>query len=241
MMVEKPILNLTTLGCRKMNNVLFINMDKKDLRSVIEPCFYFTQSIVSAEDTSRFTLDDVVNYSYNNLQENNKNRPFKKLDNTVELVSSPLSCVIAIGTVVADVFGLIFQLLGVRQCIIRSATRSLLEELGEDVLRGLRAKIHDIANASSMFDKAKEIWGLVSQIKNAIGLSGILKALKNNFEWYDWILTGTTVVVQLTAWFATDGCAVIAEIALEGVAVGQLVEDAFKVDGACNGCVALTA
>lgn len=217
-----------------MNNVLFFKMDKKELRSVIEPYFYFTQSIISDDDAANYTLDDVVNCSYNSLQESNNNRPFKRLDNTVELVSSTSSCAIAIGTVVADAFGMIFQLLGVRQSIVRSATRSLLEELGEDVLHGLLAKIHDITNAGSMFEKAKEIWGLVSQIKNAIGLSGILKALKKNFKWYDWILTGATITMQLTAWFATDGAAVIAEIALEGVAVGQLVEDALKVKGACN-------
>ncbi|EMP3813942.1 hypothetical protein ROB41_004511 [Escherichia coli] len=133
---------------------LFSTMNREKRRTLLEPYFYFTQTIIPDKDASHFTLDDVVDHVYNDLLYNSKNRPLKKLDNTIELVNSESSCV------VANVFGIIFQLLGIRQSIIRSATRSLLEELGEDVLRGLKAKVHDIAHASTMPEKAKEIWGL---------------------------------------------------------------------------------
>lgn len=139
----------------------------------------------------------------------------------------------AIGTVVADAFGILFQFIGINEEETRAATRALLAELGEDTLRGLSARIHNIANATSIFDKASEIWGLISEVKNAVGFDGIIKALKDSMHWYDWVITGVTVVAQLTIWFASDGVAFIAELALEGAYVAQLVDDSVTVGEVC--------
>ncbi|AIP53734.1 Uncharacterised protein [Burkholderia pseudomallei] len=52
-------------------------------------------------------------------------------------------------------------------------------------------------------------------------------------HWYDWVITGVTVVAQLTIWFASDGVAFIAELALEGAYVAQLVDDSVTVGEVC--------
>ena len=52
--------------------------------------------------------------------------------------------------------------------------------------------------------------------------------------WWDWTKTGLIAVAQITAWFATDGVAFIAEAAMTIMNAEQLIEDAVKAVKACN-------
>ncbi len=51
---------------------------------------------------------------------------------------------------------------------------------------------------------------------------------------WDWIKTGVIAVAQITAWFATDGVAFIAEAALTIMSAEQLIEDSVKAGQACS-------
>ncbi|MEC4686586.1 MAG: hypothetical protein VST71_12755 [Nitrospirota bacterium] len=46
--------------------------------------------------------------------------------------------------------------------------------------------------------------------------------------------TGVIAVAQLTAWFATDGIAFVAEAALSVMSAEQLIEDSVKADNVCS-------
>lgn len=154
---------------------------------------------------------------------------------TTELVRNTLSpCAFAIGVVVADAFSVLFQFCGVNEFEARAATRALLEEMGEDTLRGLMANIHDLANAATLEQQAKEVWKLLAATSNAIGISAIVNALRSTMNWWDWVLASITVTAQLTAWFASDGAALIAELMLGSAFVVQLVIDAIAAADICN-------
>ncbi|KVU30239.1 hypothetical protein WL35_06780 [Burkholderia ubonensis] len=212
---------------------LLIHLSKEELAEVLAPHFQEIHDQLSKQQKPQINFDQVVHSAYKRLNYYGK-APFQFREEKSQQKAGLSPCAIAIGTVVGDAFGIVFQFLGINEKETRAATRALLAELGEDTLRGLSAKIHDIANATSIVDKAKEIWGLISEVKNAVGFKGIVKALKDSMHWYDWVITGVTAVAQLTAWFATDGVAFIAELALEGAYVAQLVEDAVNAVDTCG-------
>ncbi|MCQ0034606.1 hypothetical protein [Burkholderia glumae] len=215
------------------NSKLLIHFTKEELAEALRPHFEEFHNQLSEHQKRQINFDQVVHSSYKRLNFYGK-APFHFREEKFQQQAGLSPCTMAIATVVADAFGIVFQFLGINEKETRAATRALLAELGEDTLRGLRAKIHDIANATTIFQKAKEIWGLVSEVKNVVGFSGIVKALKDSMHWYDWVITGATAVAQLTAWFATDGVAFVAELALEGVYVAQLVEDAVNAVNCCG-------
>jgi len=208
-------------------------LSKDELAKALQPHYDEFVSQLSDFQKSNISFDQVAHEAYRRLQ----NAGVAKIDiSEIEPLNKAgvPPCVLAIGTVVADAFGVFFQLLGINESETRAATRAILEELGQDTIRGLLATVHDIKNADSIVEKAKLIWSLISQVKNAIGLSGIIKALKDSMHWYDWVITGVTAVAQLTAWFATDGLAFIAEVALEGAAIAQMVEDSVNAVNVCG-------
>lgn len=211
---------------------LLLYQSKEELAESIRPHFKRIYDQLSEDQKQQINFDQVVHSAYKRLNHYGK-VPFRFREETVQEKAGLSSCIMAIGTVVADAFGILFQFVGINEEETRAATRALLAELGEDTLRGLSARIHNIANATSIFDKASEIWGLISEVKNSVGFDGIIKSLKDSMHWYDWVITGVTVVAQLTIWFASDGVAFIAELALEGAYVAQLVDDAVTVGEVC--------
>lgn len=209
------------------------NMSEEKLAATLKPYYDDFYRQLSESQKKNITFEQVVRGAYKRLRSVSAT-PLERFDIAPMNTAGQSACILAIGTVVGDAFGMVFQLLGIQASTITATTRALLETLGQDTLRGLMATIHDIANASSALDKAKQIWGLIGQVKNAIGLSGIVNALKGTMSWYQWVITGVTVVAQLTIWFTTDGAAFVAEVALEGVAIAQTVEDSIKSVNACS-------
>ncbi|KAJ8257282.1 hypothetical protein GJAV_G00183930 [Gymnothorax javanicus] len=67
---------------------------------------------------------------------------------------------------------------------------------------------------SSAFKKAKAIFDLIKESFAAGILWTIIKALCSNMAWYDWLETAAKVTAMIIAALATDGVALIAEIAL---------------------------
>ncbi|WP_350304605.1 hypothetical protein [Photorhabdus viridis] len=216
------------------NKEMLYTLSKEELAKALTPYYKDFYDQLSDYQKSNISLDIVVNDAHKRLFLNNLTH--LRIDRELKPIEyagvSP--CILAIGTVVADAFGLVFQFLGINEAETRAATRALLKELGQDTLRGLLATIEDFKNATSLLDKAKIIWSLISEIKNAVGFSGIIKALKDSMHWYDWVITGVTAAAQLTIWFATDGAAFIAELALAGAAIATLGIDAANAVHVCS-------
>ncbi|KAJ8257284.1 hypothetical protein GJAV_G00183950 [Gymnothorax javanicus] len=66
----------------------------------------------------------------------------------------------------------------------------------------------------SAYGKAKAIFSLIKESYGAKILWTIIKALCSNMTWYDWAKTAAKVTAMIIAALATDGAALIAEIAL---------------------------
>lgn len=66
----------------------------------------------------------------------------------------------------------------------------------------------------SAWAKAKALFYLMKDSYSAGILWTVVKALCQNMSWYDWLETAAKVTAMIVAAFATDGAALIAEIAL---------------------------
>ena len=143
-------------------------------------------------------------------------------------------CEEACGKVVVDVVFFVFGLVGLHVSNEERITRAIIRELGGDTLRGFSRAIHAFSDADGAKNKAIALFKLFGQIFNAGGFKDALKVIKDEMSWWDWIKTGLIAAAQITAWFATDGVAFIAEVALNIMSAEQLIEDSVKAVKDCN-------
>ncbi|MDV2453150.1 hypothetical protein [Xanthomonas hortorum] len=211
------------------------DLSRDQLAAAIKPTYDSFYQKLSSSQQAKINFDQVVNGAYKVLKGASPlGSPAAHFTTLAAVETAGVApCIMAVGMVIADVFAIVFQLAGINESESRAAARAILEELGQETIRGIQATIHDFSVAESAMDKARLIWKIISEVYNAIGISGIAKALEDSMHWYDWIITGVTVVAQLVAWFATDGVALIAELALEGVYLAQFTEDVINAQSAC--------
>ena len=143
-------------------------------------------------------------------------------------------CQEACGVVTVDAVMFAFGLVGLRVSNEERISRAIIRELGGETLRGFARTIHEFSEADGAVNKAKALFKLLGQIYNAGGFKAAFKVLKDEMNWWDWTKTGIIAVAQITAWFATDGAAFVAEAALSIMSAEQLIEDAAKAVKACN-------
>eukprot|EP01105_Mastigella_eilhardi_P028508 TRINITY_DN946_c0_g1_i1.p1 TRINITY_DN946_c0_g1~~TRINITY_DN946_c0_g1_i1.p1 ORF type:complete len:564 (+),score=134.81 TRINITY_DN946_c0_g1_i1:629-2320(+) len=163
--------------------------------------------------TSNSSLEEVLNFF-----------PFlRKVDPLL------LDAIVKTIWVVIDFVCCFFTIAGLRQSVAERATWRLLRELGETGLTGFAHDVYRIVQAWSglgVMDKARTVWKVIGGFKNVIGGIGkIIGAIAAEMKWYDYILSGVTVVAQLVAWFATEGLAFVAELALAAVFFVQTTID----------------
>ena len=142
-------------------------------------------------------------------------------------------CEEAIALVVFDVIMFIFGLVGLHVSNQEKLNRALIRELGPDTLRGFASAVHNFSEANGKIAKATALFKLMAGISNAGGFKTAFKVVKKEMSWWKWVKTGIIAIVQITAWFATDGVAFIAEAALSIMSAEQLIEDSVKVKKIC--------
>lgn len=212
------------------------NLPKEELAQTLRPTFDSFAAQLTPDLRAQVSFDTVVSQAYQLLRGQSVTGGPSRDDQIAAATQAQVGvspCVMAVGMVVADSFAILFQLAGINESESRAAARAILEELGQETIRGIQATIHDFNAASSTVEKAKLMWKIISETYNAVGVSGITKALKDSMHWYDWVITGVTVVAQLVAWFGTDGAALVAELALEGAYIAQFTEDVVEANSAC--------
>ena len=146
-------------------------------------------------------------------------------------------CVMACAVVTVDVVMFILGLWGLHVSNQERLTRAILREQGEDTLRGFARAIHNFSTAQGAKAKAEALFSLFGQIYDAGGFQIIysIMVLKDELSWWEWVKTGIIAVAQITAWFASDCNAFVAEVALTIMsAAEQLIEDAIKAVKACS-------
>ncbi|CAQ84271.1 MULTISPECIES: hypothetical protein [Photorhabdus] len=212
---------------------------KAQLAEELKPYYDEISQELTETQKKKINFDTFLDDAYNQLQAS-KTSALPFADETFEQKFESINlagvseCVVATGVVILDVFGIIGSLVGIRTEIVRSATRSILRELGQSTLHGLQATIRNISKAPNDIEKAREIWALFSQLYNAIGKGTIFKAFKDAMPWYEWLKAGVLMVAQITAWFASGGLAFVATVALMTVSIVQLVQDCLKAIDTCK-------
>ena len=153
----------------------------------------------------------------------------------IEAISIPglTPCEEACGYVAVDVVFFVLGLAGLHTSNNERITRAILRELGADTLKGLARAVRDFSEADGAYNKAKALFTLFGQIYKAGGFRAALKVIKDEMTTWEWIKTGVIAIAQIAAWFATDGIAFIAEVALNIMSAEQLIEDAAKAVKAC--------
>jgi hypothetical protein len=142
-------------------------------------------------------------------------------------------CVTGVASVIVDVIFMALGFVGLHVSANEAANRAVLRLLGQDTINGFMSLFHNLNTATTMAEKAKGIWSILGAAYNAGMVKGVLGAIKDSMEWWDWVITGVAAVAQIVALVATDGVAFIAEIALNTVAIGYVVSDSAKAIQAC--------
>ncbi|MCL1553806.1 hypothetical protein [Xanthomonas nasturtii] len=164
-----------------MSDGFLKDLSREQLAAAIKPTYdSFYQKLSSAQQ-SKINFDQVVNGAYKVLQGASPlGSPAAHFTTLAAVETAGVSpCMVAVGMVIADVFAIVFQLAGINESESRAAARAILEELGQETIRGIQATIHDFNVAESAIDKAKLIWKIISEVYNAIGISGITKEALN--------------------------------------------------------------
>jgi hypothetical protein len=211
---------------------LLHKMPKDKLAATLEPYYNDLYSQLSESQKKDISFELVVDAAHYRLRSLQYARPLR-FDVRPLSKAGDSACITAIARVVADAIGIVFGLAGLSDSVCRAVAGDLMDDLGEAGARSLVDIIGQIKDASSTLDKAKGIWSLVKGIYNIVGAKAIWKAIKDSMSWYDWALTGTVAVAQLTIWFASDGLALVGEIVLEATAIAYTVEDAVQVANCC--------
>lgn len=143
-------------------------------------------------------------------------------------------CNYARAIVVLDCLFVIWGAVGLRWKMSKATVEEvagILEPFSAEIDR-IASKIADAE--SSTKDKAKAIFEIGKLIYTGGLFEAIYKAIVKSLTWWDMLLYGTLGLAELTAAFATDGLALIAEITAELALLGFVISDSVKWYEACN-------
>jgi hypothetical protein len=137
-------------------------------------------------------------------------------------------CETAIASVVIDIVMIAIGASGLADKItgetVENVAGVLVRELGEDVTE-LDKMIQAVKDAETDWAKAKAVFSLLSALKDFGCLGAVIAAIFKSLSWWDMILYGLTALATIIALVATDGVALIAEVAILAMSGAFLIED----------------
>ncbi len=105
---------------------------------------------------------------------------------------------------------------------------------GGTLARGLIESVKSIASAKSNLAAATAIATLFMEFMAAVPVAEIIEAIGKEVNIFRIFVIGATAGAQLTAWIASGGAALIAEIVLMVAALAGIIEGALDVGKACH-------
>jgi hypothetical protein len=141
--------------------------------------------------------------------------------NLMTMVDIDWTKIMQYASIVVEAVMLVLSAVGISP----SPSSKAVEEATEDVAQALKnsskfekamesfVEAWDSAGGSA-YQKAKAIFYLIKDTNAAGLLWTVIKALCSNMAWYEWLETAAKVTAMVIAALATDGAALIAEIAL---------------------------
>ena len=133
--------------------------------------------------------------------------------------------------VAIDTIAILIGLCGISSGVARPAAIELVR--GIPKIRLLRM-MEAFSTAESFWDYCIAVATVGGTMWNYFSISALLEALKNNMEWYDWIIVSVTLVGTIILTFATEGAALAVRIAVNAAAIAQLIEDVIAMRRACG-------
>jgi len=88
--------------------------------------------------------------------------------------------------------------------------------------------------AVGIYEKSKVFFKIAGGLYKASCLKALIKEWAEEANWFDWASTAAIAIAQFTVWFATEGVAFIAEVALLLVSAGFLIADIAGAITICN-------
>jgi hypothetical protein len=133
-----------------------------------------------------------------------------------------------------DVTLLGLSLAGLRTANTRRVIDAAIRAVGGTPLQGLEHIVFMYNAASGAWNKAKVAFKILGGFYNVGGFRAVLRALREEMSWWDWMLTGLILAAQIIAWVVSDGIAFVAEVALVILGFANLAEDIYFAVTACQ-------
>ncbi|WP_207429034.1 hypothetical protein [Pedobacter sp. SYSU D00535] len=151
---------------------------------------------------------------------------------TIKDIFTP--CNLSIGTALLNVGLFVLGLVGLKATANTNVTRALLTEMGAAPLNNFLSMFRNFSNATGAWDRAKTLFSIAGSMYKACGFKAIFKAWVDEASWFDWVRTGAIAIAQLIAWFATDGVAFVAQVAMTIMSAEMLIESIVKAISTCS-------
>jgi hypothetical protein len=152
--------------------------------------------------------------------------------------SSISACDLAIAFVVIDVISLFLSATAMRVTIneasartVAAAAKPILPRLEQSIKIITELDAKDLKGRVAM---AKAVIHIMGTIKDGGMLGAVIGAFVGSLTWYYGALYGVTAVATIVAALATDGVALVADIALMLATFGFLVADSVNAVKTCN-------
>ena len=143
-------------------------------------------------------------------------------------------CVLNIGYVVFDVICLAIGGVGLRGSMSASTARALGEAVEPVIPKIVEICAKISRDGASFYDQAKGVFQILSTIWSGGMLGAVVGAFVGSLTWYNALLYGVTALGTIVAALATDGAALIAEVAVELATFGFLVVDSVNAATTCS-------
>jgi hypothetical protein len=142
-------------------------------------------------------------------------------------------CILGIATCVVDAVLLTLSIAGLhganKEMVARSATASITPYIKQYRMQFIKFK-----DAKGVWKKAFRLFSIIGAFNKATGFKSIIKEIFSTMSLWDWLKTGILFVAQITAWFATEGVAFVAKLALTLMSAEGFIEDAVKAVICCS-------
>lgn len=144
-------------------------------------------------------------------------------------------CQIAIATLCIDVLLFLMFLMGIKIMRSNQMVRAALASFCDNpqTLDGISRIAIAIAETESTPVRATLLFNLLSQFLTGSGLKGVLKSLVSGLSPLGAAITAIAAFAQMTAWIATDGVLLVAQIVLGAAYLTTIIADAVAVKEAC--------
>ncbi|MBI6139909.1 hypothetical protein JEQ04_18860 [Serratia plymuthica] len=231
------------------NNKPLSSMSEEELYVALMPSYEELKKSMTKQALDEFEYKDIVSSIYldlkskikfpeevegNNIIASLNEEEFNTLSSADAWNAVTSSCATSVYIVIGDCIGLLVSYFGISASIARNATKKLLNQLGPKTLNGLMSSFRNISHAESFVSKVKEIGGLIWALKNALGVSAIISAVKGELGVFEGVKAALLMATQFAIWFASDGVAFFVELGLATKAIYDTVSDVLAANKECS-------